>query len=80
MQVEGHLWSQGNVIIFTVAVYDEKSKVKGYALCTEHEGKEKFAMGTFLDHLYENCIPDNPGIEEVLWTDGPSSEFNVNEK
>lgn len=43
------------------------------------KGRTVLFVGLFLDHMYENCIPDNPGIEEVVWTDGPSSESKINE-
>ena len=38
--------------------------------------KDKFAIGKFLDHLYENEIPEDDRVEkEIIWLDGPSSEF-----
>ena len=48
--------------------------------CTQSmKRKLTFAVRTFLDHPQENCIPDNMGKEEVIWTDEPSSQFTANE-
>ena len=38
--------------------------------------KDKDTVAAFLFHLYENHIPENNDIgNEVIWSDGPSSEF-----
>jgi len=40
--------------------------------------KEKNTISTFIQHLYEELQPNSPdmkNVEEVIWTDGPSSEF-----
>lgn len=56
-----------------LAVHDEKSKVKGYALCKE--GKDKTCYEDISRSSAGKLYPDNTGIEEVIWTDEPSSEF-----
>ena len=49
---------------------------KTFVICTNYKGKDKFAIGKFLDHLYENEIPEDESIEkEIIWSDGPSSKF-----
>ena len=58
-------------------MYSAAEDVLCYALCTEYEGKDKFAVGTFINFLFDKCLPDNENLEEVFWTDGPSSEFKV---
>lgn len=58
-----------------LAVHDEKSKVKGYALCKEYEGKDKICYEDISRSSAGKLYPDNTGIEEVIWTDEPSSEF-----
>lgn len=53
----------------------KRARLKAMHCAKSMKGRIKFAMRTFLDHPQENCIPDNTGIEKVIWTDEPSSEF-----
>ena len=49
---------------------------KAFVICTNYKGKDKFANGKFLDYLYENEILEDESVEkEIIWSDGPSSEF-----
>ena len=44
--------------------------------CTNYKGKDKFSTGLFLDTLYNSYILPNEEIQtEIIWSDGPSSEF-----
>ena len=44
--------------------------------CTNCKGKDKFSTGLFLNMLYNDYIPSNEHVTtEVIWSDGPSSEF-----
>ena len=49
---------------------------KTFVICANYKGKDKFAIGKFLDHLYENEFPEDESVEkEIIWLDGLSSEF-----
>ena len=55
------------------------STTKAFVIFTNYKGKDKFAIGKFLDHLCENEIPEDESVEkEIIWLDGPSSEFKNN--
>ena len=74
-EVQSALWTRGSVNLFTCAVY-HNNQTKTLLICTNYKGKDKFFNGTFLEHLYENEIPnDNKVMKEVIWSDGPNSEF-----
>ena len=69
-------WTGGSVNLFTCALY-HRSTTKTFVICTNYKGKNIFANGKFLDHLYENEILEDESIEkEIIWSDGPSSGFN----
>ena len=73
-EVQSTLWTRGSVNLFTCALY-HRSSTKTF-ICTNYRGKDKFAIGKFLDHLYENEIPEDDSVEkQVTWSDGRSSEF-----
>ena len=45
-------------------------------ICTGCKSKDKFPNGTFLKYLYDNIFFKNDEVkEEILWSDGPNSEF-----
>ena len=74
-EVQSALWTRGSVNRFTCALYHH-SATKTFVICTNYQGKDKFAIGKFLDHLYENEIPEDDSVEkEIIWSDGPSLEF-----
>ena len=74
-EVQSALWTRGSVNLFTCALY-HRSTTKTFVICTNYKGKDKFASGKFIDHLYENKIPEDDIVEkEIIWSDGPSSEF-----
>ena len=45
--------------------------------CTDYKSKDKFSKGTFLEYLYDKIIAKKDEIdeEEIIWSDGPTSEF-----
>ena len=71
------LWSRGSVNLFTCVIF-HKSTTKTLIFCTNYKGKDKFANGIFLENLYADDIsPDSEVETEVIWSDGPTSEFKV---
>ena len=46
-------------------------------ICTDYKSKDKFSKGTFLEYLYDRIIPEKDEVdeEEIIWSDGPTSEF-----
>ena len=73
----GVLWTQGSVNLFTCAVF-HKSTTKTLIFCTNYKGKDKFSTGYFIENLYEEDILPNDEVKtEIIWSDGPSSEFTV---
>ena len=59
------------IYLCSISSFDQKNFI-----CTSYKGKDKFAIGRFLDHLYENEIPEDESVEkEIIWSDGLSSEF-----
>ena len=71
----GALWTRGSVNLFTCAVYGN-SDTKTLIFGTNYKGKDKFSTGMFVEILYRDYILPNQNIlEEIIWSDGPSSEF-----
>ena len=71
----GALWSRGSVNLFTCAVY-HKGEMKLMLYSTNYKGKDKFAIGVFLYDIYsEELVMDSDIETEIIWSDGPSSEF-----
>ena len=76
--MQSTLWTRESVNLFTCALY-HCSTTKAFVIFTNYKGKDKFAIGKFLDHLCENEIPEDESVEkEIIWLDGPSSEFKNN--
>ena len=77
-EVQSALWSRGSVTLFT-AVSMHKGNCQTYLICSDTKDKEKNTVTAFVNHLYDKeLVPGSAamqGIEEVIWTDGPSSEF-----
>lgn len=77
-EVQSALWSRGSVTLFTAAAM-HKGSCQTYLICSDTKEKEKNTVAAFVNHLYDKeLVPDSPvmqGTEEVIWTDGPSSEF-----
>lgn len=74
-EVQAGLWSRASVLIFTASVQLNDNDTS-YAIVSDSKVKDKRSVFTFLKWLYETF--DNsrdPGISEVIWSDGPASEF-----
>ena len=71
----GALWTRGSVNLFTCAVY-HKLETKTLSFGTDYKGKDKFSTGLFVETLYkEHILPNDDIKEEIIWSDGPRSEF-----
>ena len=64
-EVRSALWTRGSVNLFTCALYHQ-STTKTFVICKKYKGKAKFAIGKFLDHLYENEIPEDETAEKEI--------------
>ena len=75
-EIMGALWSRGSVNLFTCAIY-HNSETKTMLFCTNYKGKDKFSTGLFLKKIYQDHLShdDTKIEEEVIWSDGPSSEL-----
>ena len=69
-------WTRGSVTLFTCAVY-HNSTTNNLIFGTDYKGKDNISTGLFIEKLYENEIPANENVveEEIILSDGPSSEF-----
>ena len=77
-EVQSAMWTRGSVNLFTCAVTHSGS-TNTLLICTDYKSKDKFSNGTFIEYLYQNHIPTDENIQyEIIWSDGPSSEFKVN--
>lgn len=74
-EIQSALWSRTSVLLFTAAVFCGEN-CKTYVICSDTKNKDKDTIFVFLDFFYREIIKENPEIsEEVIWSDGPSSEF-----
>ena len=73
-EIQSALWSRGSVNLFTCSVYFA-NETKTYLICSNYKGKDKFSNGTFLEHIYEKELSHDGDMDEVIWSDGPTSEF-----
>ena len=64
--MQSALWTRGSVNLFTYALY-HRSTTKTFVICTNYKGKDKFAIGKFLDHLYENEIAEDEVLKRKLF-------------
>ena len=45
-------------------------------ICTDYKSKDKFSNGVFFQKLYDQVISKSEEVEEeIIWSDGPTSEF-----
>ena len=71
----GALWTKGSVNLFTCATYHQ-STTKTLLFCTNYKDKDKLSTALFLDKVYTEHLTPNDQIDtEIIWSDGPSSEF-----
>ena len=75
VEVQSALWSRASVTLFTAAAIN-KNSCQCFLVCSDT--KDKDTVAAFLFSLYENHL--FPTIsdkieEEIIWSDGPTSEF-----
>ena len=69
------LWSRVSVNVFTCDAYN-KGETKSMLYSTNYNAKEKFVIGVFLCDIYsKKLVMDSDLQSEIIWSDGPSSEF-----
>ena len=77
-EVQSALWSRGSVTLFTAAAM-HKGNCQTYVICSDTKDKEKNSVTAFVKHLYDKELTplssEMQAVEEVIWTDGLSSEF-----
>ncbi|XP_063222491.1 uncharacterized protein LOC134531000 isoform X3 [Bacillus rossius redtenbacheri] len=74
-EIQSALWSRASVVLFTAAVFCN-GNCKTYILCSDTNNKDKDTVFVFLDFFYTEILKENSAIsEEIIWSDGPSSEF-----
>ena len=65
-EIQSALWSRESVNLFTCAVFHQ-SITKPLLICINYKGKEKFANGTLLAHLYKHeILKDENVVKEVI--------------
>ena len=76
-EVKSALWSRGSVNLFTAASISN-TQSKTCLISTDSKQKDKNSILVFVEYIYENFLhidDSNQDVQEVIWTDGPSSEF-----
>ena len=77
-EVQSALWSRASVTLFTAAVFYQ-GHCKTYLVCSDTKDKDKNAVFAFVTKLYERILIDvpkaSPQVPDVIFSDGPSSEF-----
>jgi hypothetical protein len=68
----------GSVNLLTAACTID-GQTQTFLICTDSKHKDKNTILVFVEHLYKNYIMNNADsnddVKEIIWTDGPSSEF-----
>ena len=77
-EVQSALWTRGSVNLLTAACTID-GQMQTFLICTDSKHKDKNTILVFVEHLYKNYIMNNADsnddVKEIIWTDGPSSEF-----
>lgn len=73
-EIQSALWSRSSVLLFTVAVF-YKNICKTFIFCSDHQNKDKDTIYVFLHKLFEILKEDELPAADIIWSDGPSSEF-----
>ncbi|XP_071034011.1 uncharacterized protein [Parasteatoda tepidariorum] len=77
-EVQSALWSRATVLLFTAAVFYQ-NECKTFIICSDTTSKDKDTIFLCIQLLYNevfaNDTPENIPEKEVIWSDGPSSEF-----
>lgn len=76
-EVQSALWARSSVLYFTAATFFD-GKCKTYMICSDASDKGKDTVFALLDILYDEIVRESGSSQpdlEVIWSDGPSSEF-----
>ena len=76
-EVQSALWSRKSITLFTAAIF-RKNTCSTMLICSDTTEKEKNAVRNFITAVYDefdSSSQNNKNITEIIWTDGPSSEF-----
>ena len=74
-EIMSALSTRGSVNLFIWTVYNN-FQTKILVFGTNYKGKNKFSSGLFIETLYkEHILPNETVQEEIIWSDGPTSEF-----
>ena len=72
-EIQSALWSQETVQSFTAALFF-KNKCTTSLICFNTKDKGKDPVYAFFMRLY-NIINNDLSVNEIIYSDGPSSEF-----
>lgn len=76
-EVQSALWCRSSVMLFTAcAIY--KVKCQSFIICSDAKDKTKITIAAFIDFIYNYLRTSNASdvpTEEIIWSDGPTSEF-----
>lgn len=74
-EIQSALWSRASVMLFTAAAFINGT-CKTFVLCSDARNKDKDTVYVMLMKLYEMLNAEQVNIiEEIIWSDGPASEF-----
>ena len=75
-EIQNALWSRSSVMLFTAAFFYD-GQCKTFIICSDSKNKDKDTIFVFLNLLYEEILrkDNSKRYNEVIWSDGPSSEF-----
>jgi len=75
-EIQSALWSRQSVTLFTVAVFYH-GQTKSLVVCSDTKNKDKTTVMAFLFEVYDKYVEhaEDSNIEEIIYSDGPSSEF-----
>lgn len=75
--MQSALWSCQNVMLYMTAT-THKTNVNTHLICSDSKDKGKDCVCAFIHHLYEQIKSNDTEVKELIWTEGPSSEFQDN--
>lgn len=74
-EIQSALWSRASIVLFTAAVL-LNTELKYILLTSDFKSKEKNSIFTYIQYIYTFFgNTHDSSIMEVIWSDGPSSEF-----
>ena len=53
------------------------NQVKSFIIWSDKKSKGKEVTLVFLEYSYELLATENSNLENIIWSDGPNSEFNI---